>query len=1034
MIVKGSRVNIRGKNKTGIVLEIQNGFAHIGMDSQSEWQPLDKLIDISDKILNRLIQGDTDEPLKFMLAVDANRLMTKYRFDPYVLASSTKITVFPHQIDEVTWGIDNQRIMIADEVGLGKTIIAALIVNELKARGLADRVLYVVPKPLVIKWQDELKTKFETDTIVLDSAYFKANKDPFKAERYDYVTSMDFLKQEKYSRLIRNVDMVIVDEVHRLRPGNDRYDLGKILSENTTSMIFLTATPHDGKDENFLGRIELLDPFVNDIQSVAHLWKRHVKEDVLDMNGKQVFPERTSETVNTELTNDERDIHRMLDKYIQSIRVTSKQNVGAVRFLSIILKKRAASSLYSLYKTLEGRRDRLGTVQNYKLPDDSDMDKDYEDQDNKYEYVWTGADMDAEKRALTDIMQAIDKVQIDSKFDRLLEFIRNIKSSDAKTKILLFTEYRATLDYLEGKLSTRYKIGRIDGSMDMNVRWNMQKNFAKDLDILLCTDAAAEGADMQFCNIEFNYDIPWNPNRLEQRMGRIHRIGQWRKVYYYNFVTDKDNTIDGMIHTLLFEKLENIKDVLGDDSVFDVLGRIIDENMISEIYEELRNIPREEWKPKIMARLEEIESTREHVKQKIGGLLDGHRLDRTILEDIKKIKRRAINSGDIERFLEMWSAYHNGMYRPHNGNVSIRMPMHMASRLGRELYGSLDVSAARKHNIDYIALGNRKVQRILEDAIKSDAVAALGHAKKSGLLCVYNRSVIDGDEHERDSETVAVFCNEDGVAHIVDVGSIWDYEETQQPQRNISLIEKLKNLADKEIQHDSEQFHNITSEKLNRMLQKAKGAVDSSVAAYVNEQEAKKTEWEAKKHTAPRYTKMINDVKRKIDIKIQKGKERKEELTRRFGSQLKIEPIAIATVTSKSDINARTSSDRAGMNIVLEREVRRASTEYAKNRVRDVSNRDCGYDVETADRFIEVKSFERYPSPRLTSHEWQTAEKFGDQYWLYVVENIYGNYQVTEIQDPYQVLRSIIKKEPIMTDTFTFSWADWKDVSGNISG
>lgn len=1035
MIVKGSRVSIRGKNKTGIVLNIQNNFAQISIDSQSEWQPLDNLMDISDRLLNRLIQGDMDEPLKFMLAVDANRLMTKYKFDPYVLASSTKITIFPHQIDEVTWGIDNQRIMIADEVGLGKTIIAALVVNELNARGLADRALYVVPKPLVIKWQDELKTKFDTDTVVLDSAYFKTNKDPFKSERYDYVTSMDFLKQEKYSRLIHNVDMVVVDEVHRLRPGNDRYDLGKILSENTTFMIFLTATPHDGKDENFLGRMELLDPFVDDIQSAAHLWKRHVKEDVLDMDGKQVFPERTSETVNTELTNNERDIHRMLDEYIQNIAVTSKQNIGAVRFLAVILKKRAASSLYSLRKTLEGRHDKLGTVQDYRPPNNPDEDKDYEDQDNKYEYVWTGTDMYAEKKAITDIIQAIDNVNIDSKLDRLVEFIQNIKNNDAKAKILLFTEYRATLDYLEKRLGNMYKTGRIDGSMNMEVRWKMQNDFSKEdgPHILLCTDAAAEGVDMQFCNIEFNYDIPWNPNRLEQRMGRIHRIGQWRKVYYYNFVTDKDNTIDGMIHAMLFKKLENIRAALG-DSVFDVLGRIIDDNMISTIYEELRNMPREEWEPKIMARLDEIESTRERVKQKIGGLLDGHRLDRTILEDIKKIRQRAIDSRDIERFLEVWTAHYNGVYKPRNGGVSIRMPAYMASRLGGELYGSLEVTTARKRNIDYIALGNRKVQRILEDAIKEDTIAALGHAKKSGLLCVYNRSVIDGDGHERNSETVAVFCNEDGVADMVDVRSIWDYEETQQPQRNTDLIVRLKDLADKKFQHDSKQFHDKTSEKLNKMFQKAKDAVGSSVATYVNAQTEKIQEWETKRHTSPRYAKMINDAKRKIQTKVQKGENRKKELTQRFSSQLRSKLVAIATVTPESDANARTGSDRAGMKIVLEMERERADTEEAKKQVKDVSNRDCGYDVDTADRAIEVKSFEGHPSPRLTSHEWQTAERFRDRYWLYVIENVHSsNYRVTEIPDPYQVLRSIIKKEPVTTDTFTFKWTDYQKMSGNTS-
>ena len=1030
MIMQGSRVSIRDSNKTGTVLDIKDKFAQISIDSQSEWQPLDNLIDISDKMLNRLIEGDTAEPLEFILAVDAQRLMTGYRFNPYVLASSTKITIFPHQINEVTWGIDNQRIMIADEVGLGKTIIAALIVNELKARGLADKVLYVVPKPLVKKWQDELKTKFEANPDILDSSYFKAHKDPFKLDRYDYVTSMDFLKQEEYSRLIRNVDMVVVDEVHRFKPGNNRYALGEILGEKTKFMIFLTATPHDGKDENFTSRMKLLDPFVEGIQSAAHLWKRHVKEEVVDMEGKQVFPARTTKTVNTELTNNELGIHRMLDDYIDSIKVTDKQNAGAVRFLATILRKRASSSLHSLRKTLENRRSNLGTAQGAKPPAyDIDGDYDYEDQDNSYEYYWTGCDMDAEKREITGIIQAIDRTHTDSKFDNLVGSIQSIKSNDAESKILLFTEYRTTLDYLEGKLGKMYKVGRIDGTMNMDARWEMQKDFKNDLDILLCTDAAAEGVDMQFCHIEFNYDLPWNPNRLEQRMGRIHRIGQIHDVYYYNFVTDKDNTIDGMIHDLLFQKLEAIKVALGNDSVFDVLGTIMDSDMMDRLYEELRSMPREEWKPKIMARLDEIERTRERVRQQIGDLLNGHKLDRTILDNFKEIKKTAIDSGDVGRFLEVWTNYNDGVYKQHGDSVSIKMPVRMASKCGGELYGALDVKTAQRRNIDYIALGNKNVQRILEDAMQDGVVTALGHPKKSGLFCVYNRSVTDGDGRKRDSETVAVFCNEDGVASPVDVNSIWDYGTTQQPQNNTGLIAKWKELTYEKIEEDSKQFYDTASKKLDNMLQTAKRAATISASTYIEKQNEKKREWEAKRYDSPRFSLLIKDAERKIAKKVQEVEEFKEKLNRRYASRLQIDMVAMATVTPESDANARTESDLAGMKIVLDMERKRARTEDRKL-VKDVSLRDCGYDVETADRHIEVKSFQGYPSPRLSSHEWETAGKYGDEYWLYVIENVHGNYKVHEIQDPHTRLQDIIKKEAATSYDFVFSWKDWKGVSG----
>ena len=1036
MISRGSRVLVPGMEHIGTVLEAKNGFARVSINSQVSWHPMDDLTDISDQLLSRLVEGDMDSPLRFILAVDANRLMTKYRFDPYVLASSTRITVYPHQINEVAWGIDNQRIMIADEVGLGKTIIAALIVNELKARGLADRVMYVVPKSLVLKWQDELLTKFETEAEILDSNYVKFNRDPFSSKRYDYVTSMDFLKHESRRPLIKKLDMVVVDEAHKFKPGSERYKLGEVLSERADSMIFLTATPHDGKDKNFLGRMRLLDPFVADVSSTAHLWRRHIKEDVVDIDGRQVFPRRTSTTVDTELTNNERAIYRMLDEYVRNRRAEAHnpQDMGAMRLLAILLEKRAASSLRSLRSTLERRRERIGTVKIKDVtdPDDMDNDGDYEDRAEKYEYFWTGADKEQERRNISEIIAAIDQLgDVDSKFDKLVKFIEKVKSGDINAKVLLFTEYRDTVDYLEGRLGGRYRTGRIDGTMGMQSRKAALEEFSRNdgPEIFLCTDAAGEGVDMQFCNVEFNYDMPWNPNRLEQRMGRIHRIGQRRKVRYYNFVVDKENTIDGMIHDLLLDKIDKIKTAMG-DSVFDILGRIIGEDMIRKIYEELQALPRDGWKPRIMAELDEIDRTRESVKQKIGDLLEGHRLDRTILEDIKKIKMRAIDAGDIRRFLETWTEFNDGKYEERGSRVHIRAPVRMASKIGGVLDGTLDVAVAQRLNIKYLALGNRKVQAILADAMENGSVASLGHAKKSGLLCIYNRSVMDGDERKRDSETVAVFCNEDGVAEVVDVDSVWDYEEADTPcmdrKANPNLLVKMKELADERIADDSKKFHDKTAKKLGRMRRKAREAVDSSVAAEIEVQNEKIKRWNAKKHTAPHYANLISGAERKNRKKKREGDKRKAELDRRFTSRLQIDLVGLATVTPRANANARTMSDRAGMEIVLGLERKRAKTARDRDLVRDVSNRDKGYDIETSDRSIEVKSFEGYPNPSLTSHEWLTAEKFGDRYWLYVVENVHDGGDVTEIQNPYRVLADVITRETHTVDTYSFSWAKWK--------
>ena len=1041
MIGRGSKVAIRGKESSGTVLEVKDRFANVSTGSQSSWHPVEDLTDISDRLLSRLLEGETDDPLKFILAVDANRLMTKYQFDPYVLASSTKITIYPHQIQEVIWGLDNQRIMIADEVGLGKTIIAALIASELKARGLADRVLYVVPKSLVLKWQDELRTRFDTEAEILDSNYVKVNSDPFSAAKYDYITSMDFLKFENRMRLLRKLDLVVIDEVHKLKPGNDRYVLGEALSDKSSSMIFLTATPHDGKDENFLGRMTLLDPFVSDVPSTSHLWKRHVKEDVVDIEGKQIFPERKSTTVDMELKNSEREIHRMLDEYISDKyeEVRSPQDLGAVRFFATILRKRATSSLRSLRSTLERRREKIGAVNARKTtdPDDMENDGDYEDRAGDYEYVYTGGDVEREKIRLAGMISAIDGIgETDSKFDNLVEYVEKVKSGDAKAKILLFTEYRDTLEYLDSRLSGRYRTGRIDGTMDMVSRKDALDEFSQESgpEILLCTDAAGEGIDMQFCNIEFNYDIPWNPNRLEQRMGRIHRIGQNRNVSYYNFVVDRNNTIDGMILGMLLDKIENIKTAMN-DSVFDILGRIIGEDMISKIYEELRELPRSKWEARIMAKLDEIERTKDDMKQKTAGLMAGHKLDQTMLEDIRKIRMHAIDAGDVRRFLESWTEYNSGRYEEHNRQVRIVSPRHMASRTGAMIYGTLDGQLARRLNMEYLALGNRKVQTILADAIGEGSVAALGHPKKGGILCAYNRSVTDGNGRRRNSETVLVFCNEDGTANGVDAASIWLYEEAPQNAGvplNTTLLLKMKELADRKMADDSREFHEKTAEKLERMRRKAGDVVDRGVATEIEMHNAKIEEWEKRRHAAPHYPRLIRDARAKQRKKKEEGDRRKDEIDHMFKTHLEIELIGIATVTPQADANARTMSDRAGMKIVMEYERGRARNDRERSLVRDVSDRDKGYDIETSDRFIEVKSFEGSASPSLTSHEWQTAGKFREQYWLYVVENVHLGGDITRIHDPHKKLAGLVTKETKTVERYLVDWTKWKRISGSM--
>jgi SNF2 family DNA or RNA helicase len=284
MIEPGSNVKLKGDElREGVVIEVKDNFAQVNVRNKNEWIPISELEERSDDVLNKILKNRLDDSLDFILGMDAYRLLTEYKFNPYVLASSTKIQIFPHQIDEVIWALENPRIMIADEVGLGKTIVAALVASELKARGLANKSLYVVPKSLVLKWKDELNDRFEADAQILNSEYVKVNPNPFTLDEFSFITSIDYLKQPHVTDIIKaNFDLIVVDEAHKFKLNTDRLELGRLLAERSNTIMFLTATPHDGRDEDFMARISLLSPYVKDIASSNYLWSRNTKEDVIE--------------------------------------------------------------------------------------------------------------------------------------------------------------------------------------------------------------------------------------------------------------------------------------------------------------------------------------------------------------------------------------------------------------------------------------------------------------------------------------------------------------------------------------------------------------------------------------------------------------------------------------------------------------------------------------------------------------------------------------------------------------------------------
>lgn len=1030
MIGVGSLVRIKTTNLEGVVLTIKENFAEVNVNNQNSWHPVDQLEEQTENLVSRILKNDLDDVLDFILSIDAYRLLTEYKFNPYVLASSTKIQIFPHQIDEVIWGLENPKIMIADEVGLGKTIIAALIISELKARGLAKKSLFVVPKSLVIKWRNELQDRFDINVQILDSQFTKLTPNPFDKDEFAYVTSMDYLKQQNIRENMQtNFDTVVVDEAHKFKLGTDRLDLGRILSEKSNVLIFLTATPHDGRDDDFMARINLLDPFVSDIGSSSYLWTRNIKEDVRDIEGKEVFPDRTSKTIDIELTNRERIINELLDDYFTDRyeEAKSPKDVNAVRFLHHIFKKRASSSIVALKISLSRRLAKLGAITNSDqiLKDqsditqiDDDLDEEYDDATRKVEGFTLATDMVAEKASLANMIKEIENLGTkDTKLEILEKSINELKTEDPLAKLVLFTEYRDTLDYLKEKLSQKYKVDKIDGTMSIVERNDALNRFRKDdgPEVLLCTDAAGEGIDMQFCNIEINYDLPWNPNKLEQRMGRIHRIGQTRKVKYYNFVVDKEKSIDGYILSKLLIKIESIKASMG-AKIYDIIGILVGSNDIAMYYDELRKVPKEKWEAKVTELLEQIEEKKNRILEKSKLLLEGHRLDSRQIEKMTNIRKTAVTIDEIKRFLETLAESKDGKFEKLSDKekyYKIFPPQEYARSLNLGVIeGTFDPKLAEQKGWAYLALGNREINEIIAKTAKK-SVASLTHPTKTGLLCVYKISIIDGRGRERNSRIVALFHDEDGkVTPDVDPRSVWDYEQGIEI-KNTAFIVSSKNRVEEEVQKIVQQFKDETQKKMSEIETKTIDATKKYLSDKIEQANNSISELEQKRNEGPHIEKLIKQRQNKILADRKQVNQRIDEIKQEFQARSRIELIAIASIKSEMDSSIRHEIDKAGMKAVIEYEMKRATTDEQRKLIVDVSDRDTGADINSFDRVIEVKSHKTTGPVRITSHEWLTAQRRQDEYWLYVVENALDNPKITTIQNPYEKFKNSVKEEEV---------------------
>ena len=644
---------------------------------------------------------------EFKLGLEALRISHAALFDPMMAVHTSAVEPFPHQVSAVYESmlpLQPLRFVLADDPGAGKTIMAGLLIRELIMRSDAQRILIVSPGALTEQWQDELAEKFG-----LRFEIFSREKQEqcasgnYFSEQSQLICRLDQLARsdDHRNKLERTTwDIIIVDEAHKLSASyfgqktklTKRFQLGQLLGSITRHFLLLTATPHNGKEEDFQLWLSLLDPdrFYGKFREKAHkvdvsdIMRRMVKEDLLKFDGTPLFPERRAYSLNYQLSDAEQALYETVTDYVRhEMNRADKlgdRRRGTVGFALTLLQRRLASSPEAIHQSLVRRRKRLeakldqarqtasGRIDNAGLAaslgtdfeasqlellgdyDDAEAELTAEEYEHYAELVIDQAtaaetipELEAEIKALEELerqARGVVRSHRDKKWEELSDLLSNNPAMRSATgrryKLIVFTEHKDTLNYLVHRIGNLLgdpkAVTQIHGGIARDARRMAQEEFRNNSEVvvLVATDAAGEGVNLQNANLMVNYDLPWNPNRIEQRFGRIHRIGQTEVCHMWNLVASQ--TREGEVFARLFKKLEVEKQSLG-GKVFDVLGEAFEEQSLRALLVEAIRYGEQ---PEVRARLDEA----------IDNTLDTERL--------REIMRR---SALVEQNLELADLY-----------------------------------------------------------------------------------------------------------------------------------------------------------------------------------------------------------------------------------------------------------------------------------------------------------------------------------------------------------------------------------------
>ena len=1048
----------------------------------------------------------------FRLGIEAHRLGLAYEYDPFFSLSIARVDPLPHQLEAV-YGYFMQlpriRFLLADDPGAGKTIMAGLLLKELKARGLVRRVLIVTPANLTFQWQRELTDKFRERFDVIRGDVLRANygQNPWQ-ERDQVITSVSWVsvvEDARESLLRSRWDLIIVDEAHKMSARSEdhktyAYRLGENLSKMTDHFLLMTATPHKGDPDHFRRFLALLDPDVyGSIESLqqaireheAPFYLRRTKEALVSFPHPEtgevhkLFTNREVRTAAFDFDGEELDFYDELTRYVEDQSMAAAGDPSArgraVGFTMAMLQRRMASSIYAVRRSLERMRDRrekiLENPEAYRqeqierrMPEDFDDLTEEEQQQiiGQLEEEVLSADPAVLREEIARLTKLIDHAEglesrdVQSKLNKLRAVLSEEGIfDDPKMRLLIFTEHKDTLDYLAGDGRENRPVGKlrqwgltltqIHGGMkigDRDTRGSRiyaEREFKESAQILVATEAAGEGINLQFCWMMINFDIPWNPVRLEQRVGRIHRYGQEKDCLIFNFVAQ--NTREGRVLQKLLERLKEIRRELGTDQVFDVVGTVFPSNQLEKLFRDMYARITDEHK--IQDRIVRDISPdrfRAITESALEGLAKKDLNLSAIVGKSAEAKERRLVPEVVESFF-VQAAPETGLMPKETAKASGvfrigKVPRNLLpigdrqesrfGRLGRE-YGKIVFNKAllpSDPTLEWVTPGHALFEAVradcltrFEDHLRRGAVFFDLHRNTPAVLDVFAASIKDGRGsmlHRRLFVVETAVSGEMGVHEPTILHEIAPAPPGTHPPQDVASPDRT---CVEQFLYQRSLAPWITGVAAERSAEVARVArhVEISLNALIDRQQIQVAEFLNRQ--------VAGQTVQGLDGIIAQAEQHLDELNNRLETrkrELELERhCTIADITHLGRAWVLPHPERASPQLapmVRDDEVERIAVQEAIRHeqargwvVESVESENRGFDLisrrphpEDAKtfvevRFIEVKGRAGVGVVALSSNEYQTAVRLKADYWLYVAFNCAGTPQLHTIRNPAQL-------------------------------